>query len=127
MAANNSDGSDTYHEVPASQYWYLGDTIGAVPKGFFKYFTVTVIVATAATTTIACLTDWWQLLFIKLLTFFYIQNPIIGFPATIITCAIGYFYYTHRQKNHKKRQAENLRVRKYQDAVIAQHGGEKKQ
>jgi hypothetical protein len=60
MAANAGSDSETYHEVPASKYWYLGDTIGAVPKGFFKFFTSFVIIVTAASTAIACLTNWWQ-------------------------------------------------------------------
>jgi hypothetical protein len=77
---------ETYHEVPASKYWYLGDTIGAVPKGFFKFFTTFVIIITAASTAIACLTDWWQrilaLLFVGQL--WYIGWITVGLTSLIL-------------------------------------------
>ena len=122
--ANNPNESETFHEVPASKYWYLGDAIGAVPKGFFKFYTPFVIIMTAATTAIACLTDWWQIAFTRLGTFIFIENWIISLPSIGVASLILYVRHSMKEKQKIKARNEKERIRRYQDAIIK--GGEVK-
>jgi hypothetical protein len=119
--ANNPETPETFHEVPASKYWYLGDSIGAVPKGFFKFWSPFLIITTAVSTVIACETDLWQRLIIALGTFFYIDKWFIGWPATFLTVGVSYLYLRHRSKQRQKARAEQIRIRRFQDAVITQN------
>ena len=118
--ANNTYAPETFHEVPASKYWYLGDAIGAVPKGFFKFYTPFIIVATAVTTAIACLTDWWQIAFTRLATFIFVENWAISLPVIGFTSLVLYIRHNWKEKRKRKNQLEKERIRKYQNAVINQ-------
>jgi len=113
--ANNPDKPQSYHEVPASKYWYLGDVIGAVPKAFFKVFTPAIIILTATVTTIANLTNWWWLLGSAILQFIFIRFWYIGWPAIILSVGGGYIYYRVKQTEKRKAQEQKViddRVRK---------------
>ena len=121
MAANNSNDSETYHEVPASKYWYLGDAIGAVPKGFFQFWTPFLIIGTATVTSIACLTNWWQLFFTAAFTYIYIKNWMISLPITGLSLGVLYIWRNQKGKHKRALQNERARIRKYQDAEIANH------
>lgn len=112
--ANNPNEPETFHEVPASKYWYLGDKIGAVPKGFFKFWTPFIIVSTAITTAVACLTDWWQILAVRLGTFVFVDNWIISFPAIGIAGLILYVRRNMKEKKKLKDQILSLREVKKQ-------------
>jgi hypothetical protein len=101
MAANSGSDSETYHEVPASKYWYLGDAIGAVPKGFFKFWSPFLVITSVATTVIACETDWWQQFFTRIATYLYITNWFIGWPATAIGIIVLYVYSARKNKKPK--------------------------
>ena len=118
--ANNPDGDqrETFHEVPASKYWYLGDTIGAVPKTFLKTITVVYVVGTFIATTILWLTNWWQLLAIATLNALYIQYWFIGWPASFLIAGIIYYRYSRRHKRMTAAENEKLRRLRLEDAQI---------
>jgi H+/gluconate symporter-like permease len=125
MAVNSQEGEETYHEVPASKYWYLGDTIGAVPKAFLQYWTLLVVISTSLTLLIGVYTNWWQLLAYSLAKFIFIQAWIVTYPALLIGLPIVYWWYTRKQKQkriQKQKDAENKRIR-----GILTAGGERKQ
>ena len=115
--ANNPDNPETFHEVPASKYWYLGDAIGAVPKGFFKFWTPFIFVTAVVLTLLTEHTSIWA----TLATYIFVQNWQISVPATLITVAVTYFYFSRTQKRIRKQRAESARLRRYQNAVINQH------
>jgi hypothetical protein len=97
--ANNPNEWETYHEIPASKYWYFGDKIGAVPVTFFKLWTAFCLILGSALTAMALLTDWLQqtLLFIFLGKAWFIGW--FGTPLLIIT-----LYFIRHRKHSPKRQ-----------------------
>lgn len=114
MAVNSQEGEETYHEVPASKYWYLGDTIGAVPKAFLQYWTIFTVAITSTTLLIAIYTNWWQLLALALVNFIFIKAWFVTYPALLVGSPILYYYYNYKQKqkrNQKQKEAENKRIR----------------
>jgi hypothetical protein len=104
--ANNPDSPDdanyreTYHEVPASKYWYLGDVIGAVPKNFFKFWTPFTFLLGVVLTYIILETNWFTLLLVSL---FLGENWFVGwFGTLILACLITiYFLRKHQKKKFK--------------------------
>ena len=121
--ANNPDNPETFHEVPASKYWYLGDSIGAVPKAFFKFWTPFIFITAIVLTLLTEHTTVWA----TLATYIYVTHWQIGIPATLVTVAVTYFYLSRRQKRIRKQRAEQLRIRRYQNALINQHDAGVKQ
>jgi hypothetical protein len=128
--ADNSGNNyeETYHNVPDSQYFYISREKGrgiAVHKGFFKLWTVILCLIIGVSTAILCLTNWWQTLTVTLLTFIYIKNWVIGFPATFVAIGIFYVWYGRRKKRLLRERNERLRIRRFQDALINQDLGVK--
>ena len=125
--ANNPDGSqtETFHEVPDSQYIFISGYRIAIHKAFFKWYTLTVITFTLAATLIGVYTDWWQQLFIRTLTLIYVQHPIFGVPATLTTIAVVYLLYRRRRKRLLRERQAQLHRRKFEEATIKlAEGGE---
>jgi hypothetical protein len=123
--ANNNERLESFHEIPSSKYWWLPGDI-AVPKEFFKIWTLTLLLFTSTATAIACLTTWWQTIIATVATALYLKNWYIGWPLTIGSIIIFYVWYTRRQKRLQRERAERLRMRRYQNAVINQNSGVKK-
>ncbi len=82
--ANNDN--ETYHEIPASKYYYLSDSIGAVPKWLFKFWTPLMLLLGGAITFVALETNLWQRLFsaIFLGGYWYVGWGASGILALII-------------------------------------------
>lgn len=119
--SNNQDQS--YFNVPADKYFVIWNRpLIIMHAGLAKFTLLTTILFTA----IACLTNWWQLLTIRALTYIYIENWGIGFSSTALAIVIGYFYYTRQHKRRLRIQQENMRRRRYEDAVIKNSGVTKK-
>lgn len=126
QADNSGNNADKpYFNIPADRYFWLWGKRGgtAVPTQFFKLWTGFLIAFTFVSTTVLWLTDWWQILITRLLTFFYITHWYVGWPATTVTLVIMYYWYSRRQKRNRRERAEWLRRRRYEDAVIAQNEG----
>jgi hypothetical protein len=120
--ANNPEGAETFHEVPASKYYYLGDTIGAVPKAFFKYWSALLICGSVTATVLACETNFWQ----QLLAYIYIKNALISIPITALTLLITWYMYSRKQKQKARQKAEAAHRRQFEEATINQAGGGKR-
>ena len=103
--ANNPDEHETYHEVPASKYWYLGDTIGAVPKNFFKFWTPFTFFLGVTLTAIILLTDWIEQLLYKIFlgSHWYAGWIIIFF---VIIISILTYEFKHRGEQTRTKSQE---------------------
>lgn len=101
--ANHEEHEEVYHQVPASRYFYISDKVGAVPKGFFKYWTTAVIALTAAATVIACETNWWQIFFTRLANLLFITYWYIGWPALLIGAVFMYVFVRGKNKQRRKK------------------------
>lgn len=118
--ANNDGAPETFHEVPASKYYYLGDSIGAVPKWLFKFWTPFIFFLGVSMAAIGLLTNWYSLAATGAWNFFIIQNLAVTAPVLIFAGLTGYVYlhYKRKQKAKARREAEHQRA--YQNAVIQQ-------
>lgn len=113
--ANNPDRAETFHEVPASKYWYLGDTIGAVPKGFFKLVVPASFIAGVAVTLVTLYTNfWWIFAQAAFLTYWYITYP------TFAAAMIYVYFRGQRQKRRRIEQAAITERRKKLDKLIGE-------
>jgi hypothetical protein len=113
--SNNKDASETYHEVPASRSWYLGDNFGPVTKAFLKFYTPTIFILGVAVTAITLLTNWWQQLF----TLIFIGKAwYVGWGALIIGSAALYILDSRKKKRQSTQRKEADRIRRFQDATI---------
>lgn len=124
--ANNDGVPETFHEVPASKYYYLGDAIGAVPKWLFKFWTPFIFCVGGAMTAIALETNWYQIFLTRAWQYFVVQNWVITVPAFFVFSGIGLIYVRYRGKQKAKAKKEADHQRAYQDALIRQGGGENK-
>ena len=123
--ANNENSPETFHEVPASKYWYLGDVIGAVPKGFFKVWTPTIIIISVVTTVLALETNFWQWFFSTMVSFFLITHWYIGWPTLLIASGVAYIWYSKRRKRILRERRAQAHTKAYQDALIRANMGVK--
>lgn len=103
--ANNTDRTETYHEVPASRSYYLGDKLGPVNKDFLKFYTPVIFILGVAVTLISEHTNWWLLAATGLMNVavkaWYVTLPVIG------VLAVG-IYVKHKQ--NQKRKLERSRI-----------------
>ncbi len=112
--ANNNE-RDTYHQVPASKYWYLGDTIGAVPKNFFKIWSPFCFFSGIIITAITLLTDWW----LQLLNILFLGKLwYIGWFGTPIIIGVIYFWGHRKQKQFAKERRMQAYRRKVEAGLI---------
>jgi hypothetical protein len=121
-SGNNDE--ESYHNIPSSKYFWISrktDHGIAVHYGFFKAYTVFLVSLIGLSTAILCLTNWWQLAFIRFGTFFFVDYYYIGFPIVGITLAIWYIRRSVKEKKKLLSQIESARIRKYQDSVIEQN------
>jgi mannose/fructose/N-acetylgalactosamine-specific phosphotransferase system component IIC len=109
------------YSIPTSEYWWFSGPEIAISKKFFKYWTVFTAGFFVISTAVFCLTNWWQLAFIRFGTFLFVDYYYIGFPIVGITLAIWYIRRSVKEKKKLLSQIESARIRKYQDSVIEQN------
>jgi len=119
--ANNPDGKyETYHEVPGSKYFFISGPTGvAVHKNFFKWWSLFLVGFTSVSTTLLCLTNYWQLLLTATFNLLFVKVWYIGWPTLFITITVTYLWYSHRSKKRMKEQVEQQRRRAVEDAQIS--------
>ena len=109
----------SYFNVPAHKYWAIWNKpLIIVHTSFFKTWTLFWIAFTGVSTAILCLTDWWQQFLVLTLTWFYIRNPVVGFPVTIAGAAATYFLLKRRRKQRRKQLQRLMEEQRYRNAII---------
>ena len=108
--ANNSDRETTYHEVPASRSWYLGDTFGPVTKSFLKIYTPTIFVLGVVLTLLTEHTNFWMILATGGWNLLFVKSWMITLP--IIGITIVYLYVKHTRSQKRKKQASEIAARR---------------
>jgi hypothetical protein len=121
--ANNPDRAETFHEIPASQYWYLGDKIGAVPKNLFKIWTPLMFAAGVILTLLTEHTSFWSVIGsaiwnVLIVKFWYVTLPV-GAVATVA------LYYWNRSRQNRKIRERKERARARRLRLLLE-GGDKK-
>lgn len=114
--ANNPNIHETFHEIPSAQYFFIsGDPGIALHKRFFVYYTAFLSLSVFVMTLIGLFTNWYWLLFTKGLTWVYVSNWMIGFPATFFVSVGCYYWWIQRKKRlEKERQHKEMVKRKMQ-------------
>jgi hypothetical protein len=120
--ANNPTHTESFHEIPASKYWWLPGDI-AVPKDLFKFWSLLSFGLGSSVTAVALLTNWWQLLFRSM---FLGQLWTVGWIVLPLCISITYFWLKKQSAQRKADLIEANRLKRYQDAVITQNEGVKK-
>ena len=106
---------DGYHEIPVDKSIYLGDEFGPVSYSFLKFYTVTLTILIGASTAIACLTTWWQQLFMLL---YFGSAWYVSWGATAIVAGLIYWKFSRRQKRLTRERRDADRRRKVEDGLI---------